>query len=160
MAAANKPVAGAPVESAWGGQVHDVAVLSKCVIVSGALSAAAYTGKLAIDNVMAGNPAMADLAADELIIPQDGIYEVLATCAGSGAAAGATYLVNTYLNGAYCQIGGSTATAGGSSRRMTLAGIVVATAGWRLRFDAAVNPSGGQMNIERASLRLIAQALG
>ena len=78
MAAATKPVAGQPIESAWGGQVHDAAVKVRGCAVTGAASSTA-AAKLPLDTVLLGDAAMADLAADELVAPQDGIYEIVAT---------------------------------------------------------------------------------
>ena len=162
MAPASKPVSGQPIESAWGTQVHDVAVVARGVVVQGAASGTAAT-PLPLDTVLAGDPTMVDLAANNFICPVDGMYELLATLAGNGQAVGGTYFAHLYEaggSGSYQSISGTAPSAGGSVRRWFCGGGLVATAGQRFQIQNSNPGSGGTIQIEKASWRLVAQAYG
>lgn len=159
MAAASRPTPGAPIESAWGGQVHDVAVLLRGVLVNGAATGTAAT-PLPLDTILAGDPTFVDLASNELVAPVDGIYELLATVNGTGQAAGGAYFAHLYLSPSltYQSMSGSAPSAGGSARRYFLGGLIVCAAGTRFIIQNANPGSGGSQNLERLSWRLVAQA--
>lgn len=161
MAPASRPTPGAPIESAWGGQVHDVAVLARGVIVSGAATAT-KGAKLDLGTVIAGAAALVDLASNEFVAPVDGVYEYLATISGTGAAAGAQYFSHVYYSASstYAGISGTAPTAGGTARRLTQCGLLILTAGARIYAEVTEPQSGGSMSLDRASFRLVAAGLG
>lgn len=91
MAAATRPAAGAPIESAWGGQAHDAAVAILGVVCSAAAYTSGTGGPADLNAVVEGKASMADLAGNQVIVPQAGVYEVWAVLSASGIAVGGTY---------------------------------------------------------------------
>jgi len=162
MAPATRPVSGQPIETTWGDQVHDVAVMNRGVVVTGAASSVAAT-PLPLDTVVFGDPTMVDLAANNVIAPVDGIYEIMATLGGTGQATGGSYFAHVYEAGgssAYQSISGTAPSFGGSVRRFFAGGLILATAGQRFNFLNSSPGSGGSIQLERMSWRLVAAGLG
>lgn len=165
MAVPNRPTSGAPIETAWGDQVHDVAVLGRGVVVNGGSVNAGAGVKAPLDAVVLGSAAMVDLVSNELVAPIAGIYEVNVTTTGLGLASPGIYRANLYRSAGavYASIGGAAPGAGGSGIRVTFAGIVDCAAGERLYVEASTPIAGSgtaSLGVDRVSFRLIAAALG
>ena len=89
MAAPNRPVSGAPIETAWGDAVHDAAVSTMGVVVACAAYASnAVRAGFDMTSVVQGKASMADLAGDAIVIPVTGIYEVIVSAVVGGYTGG------------------------------------------------------------------------
>lgn len=161
MVATPRPEPGGPIESLWGGQVHDVAVLARGVIASGAPQAS-KGGTIPLDTIIAGAADMVDLATNEFVAPVAGVYELQTTVTCTGAARGAEYFSHVYRSAGkvYAGISATAPTAGATARRLHHGGLIVLAAGERIMIEATETMTGGSLAFDQACFRLIAQELG
>jgi len=157
---AAKPTPGTPIESTWGGEVHDAAVAVRGVVCSGPAQAAAQMKQ---DTIIEGDASMVDLAADYFIAPQDGVYELSTSILATGYTGGAyrasiqsgTTSSQSTISGTSWVGGGGNGTRGFASAKTYLP----AGGAMRVLLESGTSGSGTPSYTNtRTEFRLIGQA--
>jgi hypothetical protein len=102
MATPDRPDAGEQIVDTWGREVHDRIFTPKGVVVSGAeVTNPANYAPLPLDTVLLGDPNLARLASDDLIIPAgfEGLYRISGTIMANSLLAGELAWAELIVNG-------------------------------------------------------------
>lgn len=162
MVAAAKPTPGGPVESTWGGQVHDAAVLVRGVTVVGDTSSEAGVlpnTKCALTSVIEGDATMLDNANDQIIIPFDGLWHISCQYGVENITDGAARMGVRKADGSSV-LGGSSGQGAGNVCNYVTSGYAMLTAGERLDVYHSGLSGSSETNVRMSVTRLTVLYVG
>jgi hypothetical protein len=150
-----RPVAGAPIVSAWGGDVHDRIYTPAGVIVSGPASigvTAQITVQLA--TVAYGNAAFLDAANNRLVVPAglSGLYAILAELNATNTVSWTRFLVRR--NGATFGTGQNVQGMGNSAAYASIAGLIALADGDTIDFTGQCD-AGDAADLQATRIALV-----
>lgn len=155
-----RPIAGQPIETVWGGEVHDAAV-ARIGVQFGGGATVGVSSTLNL-SLVAGHAGMVDSANKWILIPFAGLWRIQAIVAasGGGATGSGLYRVNVSVDGV-AQTEVAWPSFGGILSRTVIEIVRTLAAGAKVSFASSTLQGGGTpaYSVDSGVVLLEAQSL-